>query len=437
MSAHVDSITNHAVFGQIDVVQSTIAEILSENSILDENNKDILMRANLVIENLKQSLSASDKDLVSLTWLTEANNALTQIASQVNSYKSNHNVGHITNVNPQIDSILNATSKINLIKSRQNFNASSKALQEHSETINSVIDVLGKKLNEAKILVSNLEGRNEEFEKKIDNKLSEVNDAINTEKARLDQLAMTHQSKMIEDQEKYSKALLADNEKFLNELTTYRNEIAALQKEIISANEETHAKFIAKMDLLSENADKLIASTQSDFDNYKDKVESIVGVLSNNMFAHKYKEVADNSHKSARTWHIIATILMLGVAAFAVYAFVITTNQDSDWVRLVAKIFATTTMATGAAYAARQASKQEKVERYYRKVESELLAFDPFINSLSEELQSELKSEIAKRIFGNNDTLEIKDSDEAHHALDKAVSLEDLIKTFVSIIGKK
>uniref|UniRef100_S0DD90 Uncharacterized protein n=1 Tax=termite gut metagenome TaxID=433724 RepID=S0DD90_9ZZZZ len=51
-------------------------------------------------------------------------------------------------------------------------------------------------------------------------------------------------------------------------------------------------------------------------------------------------------------------------------------------------------------------------------------------------MQSELKSEIAKRIFGNKDSLEIKDTDEAHHALDKAISLEDLIKTFVSLSKK-
>lgn len=154
------------------------------------------------------------------------------------------------------------------------------------------------------------------------------------------------------------------------------------------------------------------------------------------MFSHKYKEVADDAHKRAKFWHGLAVVLMVAVGIFAVYAFVITVNADTSWVKLVSKIFATTTLVTGAAYAARQASKQEKVERYSRKIEMELVAIDPFISSLDEDKRSLIKEEIAKKIFGNSDTMEISSKDEAYTAMDKLTSIEDLLQSLVVLINK-
>ena len=103
---------------------------------------------------------------------------------------------------------------------------------------------------------------------------------------------------------------------------------------------------------------------------------------------------------------------------------------------MVAKIFATTTFVTSAAYAARQASKQEKVERYSRKIEMELVAIDPFIDSLDDEKKSLIKEEIARKIFGNADAMEISSKDEAYTAMDKLTSIEEVLNSLVTVIGK-
>ena len=154
------------------------------------------------------------------------------------------------------------------------------------------------------------------------------------------------------------------------------------------------------------------------------------------MFSHKYKEVADDAKNRAKVWHRIAMVLMIAVSAFAIYTFVFTVNMDTGWIKLVAKIFATTTLVTGAAYAARQASKQEKVERYARKIEMELVAIDPFIQSLDKETQSMIKEEIARKIFGNADAMEISSKEEPYRAMDKLTSIEDMLQTVVGVLGK-
>lgn len=144
----------------------------------------------------------------------------------------------------------------------------------------------------------------------------------------------------------------------------------------------------------------------------------------------------DDAHDRAKFWHLWAMILMVLVGGFAVYAFIITVNADTSWVKLVAKIFATTTLVTAAAYAARQASKQEKVERYARKIEMELVAIDPFIQSLEQEHQSMVKEEIARKIFGNADAMEISQKDEPYKAMDKLTSIEESMQSLVSLLGK-
>ena len=129
-------------------------------------------------------------------------------------------------------------------------------------------------------------------------------------------------------------------------------------------------------------------------------------------------------------------ILIVLVGAFAVVQFGFNVNEDTSWVKLVAKIFTTSTLVTGAAYAARQASKQEKIERYARKIEMELVAIDPFIQSIEEEKRSAIKEDLARKLFGDAKALEISSKEESYAALDKLASIEELLKNTLSNISK-
>ena len=76
------------------------------------------------------------------------------------------------------------------------------------------------------------------------------------------------------------------------------------------------------------------------------------------------------------------------------------------------------------------------MERYARKIEMELVAIDPFIASIEEERRSLIKEEIAKKIFGNADAMEISASDEAYPAIERLASIEDITKSILSFVSK-
>lgn len=66
----------------------------------------------------------------------------------------------------------------------------------------------------------------------------------------------------------------------------------------------------------------------------------------------------------------------------------------------------------------------------------ELVAIDPFISSLDDERKSALKEEIARRIFGNSDGMEINSKDESFVALDKLNSIEEILQSLSGAINK-
>ena len=248
--------------------------------------------------------------------------------------------------------------------------------------------------------------------------LQELENSINIEKKRLDGFATSYQNQMATDQSNFLS--MSDS----------------LKSAFTEAQDERKNAFINKISTIESNANSMIDIYKKKFEKYEEQVANIVGVVNTNLFSHKYKEVADNAQERAKRWHIAAMILMVLVSGFAVYAFIISVNEDTSWVKLVAKIFATTTLVTGAAYAARQASKQEKVERYARKIEMELVAIDPFIQSLEKEKQAAIKEEIARKIFGNSDAMEIGQKEEVYPTMDKLESIEKLLQSVINVVGK-
>lgn len=78
----------------------------------------------------------------------------------------------------------------------------------------------------------------------------------------------------------------------------------------------------------------------------------------------------------------------------------------NNWPLLVVRSFMIIIGLTFAAYAAKQADLQGKVERYARKNEMEVVAFDLFVKNMEEGTQAELKKEVVRRIFGRENIIE-------------------------------
>lgn len=436
MSFYTDSIDQHAVHTNL---QNALAEI---DAVVKMANKPVvdseaIARIAFVVKNFETALSSCDKNLIIVAWLNDASTALQNIKSYLTNYKSNKDSNQLkSNSFNQLDTLLQCTVKLNCVRSKQGLTGYTNAVSAYTQAMDAHNEQLQAKVKELEGEIETLRNQVADQEKTATQTVQTFQSALDTEKRRLDGFSTSYQNQMATDQKSFAdfveklRTLFSEGQDerkkgFDSEISTIKNQQQTIDQEASAQRAE-----------ITKRSEELIRTYTDRFTEYQQQVQNIVGIVNTNMFSHRYKAVADDAHKRARIWHIITVILILVVGGFAVYSFILTANESTNWVRLIAKIFATSTLVTGAAYAARQASKQEKVERYTRKIEMELVAIDPFIDSLDEERKAAIKEEIARRIFGNSDGMEINSKDESFAALDKLNSIEEILQSLSVVINK-
>lgn len=155
-----------------------------------------------------------------------------------------------------------------------------------------------------------------------------------------------------------------------------------------------------------QKVENLIDENSKKLDEYKLKVEEIVGDMNTSVFSYKYKQVADDAKKRNLYWNIAVGITVIIVLFMAWITFNSLNESINNWPLLIVRFFMIVIGLTFAAYAAKQADLQGKVERYARKNEMEVVAFDLFVKNMHPDTQGELKKEVVRRIFGRENIIE-------------------------------
>ncbi len=396
-----DKIRKHIINNSFDEIKNNIEQA---NLIAADSREftDAVARIKEVVFGFITAYTNCPRNLIAISWLDEAKIAIDNINASVEAYINGNDINNIIfDAESYIMTLLDITVKFNCVRNRQSLRSVADGFDAYIETVEGHSKQFSDNMNKLKEKICSLDCELNETHQGIGQRIDGINQKINDEQARLDGLADKYQVQKQEDQEKFSSLINGFTDQFKTE-----------------------------NDSFLEKQEELIRQYTENFDEYQKQVENIVGIVNTNMFSHKYKEVANNARRRSIVWHIIAVFLLMGVVAFAIYAFVITTNQDTSWVKLIAKIVVTTAIVTAAGYAARQASKQEKVERYSRKIEMELVSIDPFITSLDEATRSRVKEDIAYKIFGKENAMELnaKETDQENK------ELKTLLNKFIQII---
>ncbi len=431
--SHLEAIKSHNVFSAMERFEKNIVNV--EFNSLSEEQIELLGRSKAIYQRFKIALNNCEQNYMSITWLNETESALVNLESNLatalntssafNSYRDS--------CNTYIDRILEVVAKISILRNKNSFKEASKSFDEYSSIMFEYVKKISDSVDNAQLKVEEIEKSNVEFSNKCTNSLNTVIDKLNTEQKRLDNFSALYTEQMGKDKTHFTDLLAkftTDNNSLAK---TFRDEFEAEKNDFVYSFEALILDLKNKIEEQKENVNKIIEESQIKFDEHDKDVKKIVGTITANTFSAKYREVADNSNKRARNWHILSIVLMVVVSIFALFAFVFTINQHTTWVQLISRIFATTTIATGAAYAARQASKQEKIERYARKIEMEFVSIGPFIESLSDEKKADIKEEVARKIFGNPNALEFNDKSESYVPFDK---LANVVKQIMEQIKK-
>ncbi|MCL2637753.1 MAG: hypothetical protein FWD48_05215 [Oscillospiraceae bacterium] len=227
--------------------------------------------------------------------------------------------------------------------------------------------------------------------------------------------------------------------KDIEEYSEHINTAKAEVDELLEKQEEIVEKTNDIFNSIKETSSN-IKEKEKEINKIREKAKVTLAQMEAGTYSYKFRDEANKSNKIAWFWHILAIVVMLVAVVIAFNFFVLEPVQGADWVQFASRVFTTTTLAAIAIYAARQASKQEAIERYTRNKEMDLEAFYAFVNGLGEdeeELKHFLNKEIAKHIVSEKGSVMLKDKNNSKQNLDKTmVSVEELVKLITKLLGK-
>ncbi|MCE5973426.1 hypothetical protein LZA78_08040 [Sinirhodobacter sp. WL0062] len=222
-------------------------------------------------------------------------------------------------------------------------------------------------------------------------------------------------------------------DQFEENIKSWKEEISALitaqKTEFTTRQHSNDSQFLETINLIKETAKEWLDDFQSDqtakadrrneetrailqeiIEDSNDKHLSIIKLyelVALDSVTGGHKNIADREFKAAQLWRrvtigsIAATITWI---LFSIFCFTPTlTPAPLFWLQIAKSLSLTALLLSFAVYASKQAALHRINERKARSFFLQVQAFDPFIASLPEDTQHEMKKSLSVRIFGPDD----------------------------------
>lgn len=150
--------------------------------------------------------------------------------------------------------------------------------------------------------------------------------------------------------------------------------------------------------------DDLIADATKQINNEKDKLFELIGITAQGKISGTYKDNAESELGFAnvlRICSIVCLVFVVGLVGFASYE---AAQTDFNWQQSLFRVALALLITVPAAYLAKESTKHREQGNYYLKTALDLNSIDPFIASLPEEQQCQIKAEVAKNLFTSPST---------------------------------
>jgi hypothetical protein len=387
-----------------------------------EDALDSFERLSLLSELTRKRLEATDPNLVATQTLTNLNSSYQAISNELSAFKNDKNVNRFANVNNHAESILVYLSNIVVPSKLADLEGMRDAVTNFRRSVGQLLRSIDE---EGTIVKTKLTA--------AANDLAKLSNDINAQKQRTDAIINNFQQQFS-----------AAEDKRRSEFTAAENERKKKSDALFTQKESEWNKIMSdkksEYDALLKQTGEALASLQSEssakvnglleqMNQNKKKSQDLVGIITDTGMVGGYQRVANEERKSAHNWRKVALGSLIALVGFAVFAFVETLGHEIRWDQFATRIFVAVSFGILAAYAALQADKHERSERRNRKTELELASILPYLHDLPQDKQFKIREELAMRMFGQAESLEID--------VDKKTtgSIMDVLKLAVEAIG--
>lgn len=209
------------------------------------------------------------------------------------------------------------------------------------------------------------------------------------------------------------------SQKSLNEVSALRGSIDSLKEEISQLQKHMTQEV--------EKATEITKSAEERSNKVNIQIDGLLGQTASKVLLVDYANTAEAENKSANTLRTLSLVCMAFTGLVLCLALYETLKGEFDWRQAIFKVFTAIALSVPAAYLARESAKHRAQEHINRRISLDLRAITPYIATLPPEEQNKIKSEVASKIFG------VQESGNA--APDNyPINIQELVKTIIDKI---
>lgn len=388
-----DRTMNHPLRQQVAELRALVSQ-LDDDSIasVEEHSEGTLDRLPKALTYIEGALASADPALTTAASLDGINNALSNaitVAGQLGT-----NPEQAPTLDQYIEEALAAAAPI-VASSPLLMERAGAATEAFNDALSATVVNLGARANDLNVELQKLEERRQQAASETDQadearrqELTATLDAltarVDSEQQRLDGLVATFEQQFADAQEARQ-----------GEFATLRD---VLKRTSDTTIEELKTEATETGKGLTDSAGEILKAVEA----RRADVEKLYGVITDTSTTGAFRDEAKAQKAAADTWRKLAVTFGVVAAALALGAIVwagLDPDEASSVGAVIAKITATLAAAGIAAYAGRQSGSHREREEEAKRLELELAAFPPFIDSLDDDQRRAVRKEFADRAF--------------------------------------
>lgn len=346
------------------------------NVTIDENNKLIYEKLNVLLVLLENRVNGIASILCSPNILSNINSCLANIQSYVNSDISSPASGYYTNIPGQADSIVSYLAQIPFETKDEVKQSLAQIVGLYRRQNDDIIKKITNEKEELSKQVSMLSQKLTALETQIDNKESELTTLANnlksqfaTEQTQRDNEFTAQKAKINEDWRRIEKEY---NDNVDTEITNYQE------------------KFENKYTLVEQEfsrKDTAFDTTSQEIINYlnarKDEIKKIYGLVGDMVSCGEYKKYAEIEKKTSEKMFWLAFWIMSGITGLIAITIVVDLlSHTFSWLDILSRIPIAFILLLPALYLAIEARKRRNQELLLRDFEIKIANIDPYLKNI-------------------------------------------------------
>lgn len=378
---------------------------------------------------IQELLERAIIELVSLSLLTDWANNITQSTNEIRAYISDKDVAHLHSANSTVENLLRLITHLPVLGNKQVANGLNKLIADLTQESHKYIASLKRQVDTQEKRLSTIEqtaGGQEQ-------NLQALAGQITQQKNHLDGIAANFQSQFSQAQEERSKAFHEGIQRQTENFDLKKTEFDNTFKNFIAEAEKQKEE---QTDQISKEATILLKELQ----NTKIKAAELLKITSDIVITGNFKNIADKERRTANALRILAIICMSGVAIVAVLSSIVHLTDQSNatdfWLGTIYRLPVSLVLLIPAFYAARESGKHRKNEFWNRQLELKLASIDPYLASIDEAKQEEIKIELTKHFFTDNDGGQYKKEESDKDVIVVTKDVLKVAKDFIAVFKK-